>query len=152
MGRLIESTFSTLDGVISNPQDWGSEYWDDQYNDYIATLLGGTDALVLGRKTYEGFAAAWPGRDGVIADRMNSLPKHVASRTLTETTWNASVIEGDAAEGVAKLKETYDEDLLKYGTGEFDHDLIGRASSTSSTCGSTPWSPAPATDCWTRSP
>ena len=64
MGRLIESTFCSLDGVISAPQEWGTEYWDEQYNGYLADLLGGAEGLVLGRETYEGFAQAWPGRDG----------------------------------------------------------------------------------------
>ena len=126
MGRLIESTFCSLDGVISAPQEWGTEYWDEQYDGYLADLLGGAEGLVLGRETYEGFAEAWPGRDGEIADRMNGLPKHVASRTLTgELPWNASVIEGDAADGVRALKERHDGDLLKYGSGELDQALIG---------------------------
>jgi dihydrofolate reductase len=67
---------------------------------------------------------AWPSREGEIADRINSLPKHVASRSLQETTWNATVLEGDLAEAVAALKEQPGEDLLKYGTGELDRTLI----------------------------
>ena len=76
-------------------------------------------------RTYEGFADAWPQRSGdSFTDKINAMPKHVASRTLTETTWNASVIEGDAVAGIAALKEQPGGDLLKYGTGELDRALL----------------------------
>ena len=68
---------------------------------------------MLGRETYDGFSRSWPQRSGdPYSDRMNSLPKHVASTTLTETTWNATVLPGDAAEAVAELKQAPGEDLL----------------------------------------
>lgn len=124
MRKLVETTFVTLDGVISSPQNWGASYWDDEHNGYSATLLFAADALLLGRKTYEGFVEAWPSRDGEFADRINSLPKHVASRTLGDATWNATIIEGDVPEAVAKLKEQPGEDILKYGTGELDRTLL----------------------------
>jgi dihydrofolate reductase len=123
MRKLVESTFMTLDGVISNPQEWGPPYWDDEHHGYAAKLLEPAEALLLGRDTYEGFAAAWPPRSGDMADRINAMPKHVASRTLTETTWNASLIEGDVAEGVAALKAQEGGDIVKYGTGELDKAL-----------------------------
>ena len=126
MRKLVESTFMTLDGVISRPQDWGPPYWDDEHNAYAGKLLDPADALLLGRDTYEGFAAAWPGRPGEYADKINSMPKHVASRTLTETTWNARLIEGDVAEAVAALKEQDGGDIVKYGTGELDKALAAR--------------------------
>lgn len=125
MRKLIESTFTTLDGVISDPQRWGPPYWDDQHAGYARKLLFGADALLLGRVTYAGFAQAWPSRPSDdYTDRINSLPKHVASRTLTETTWNASVIEGDVAEQVAALKQQPGQSLLKFGTGELDRTLL----------------------------
>jgi dihydrofolate reductase len=124
MRKLVESTFVTLDGNIGAPQVWGPPYWDDEHNAYTTKLLFAADALLLGRATYEGFVKAWPSREGEIADRINSLPKHVASRSLQETTWNATVLEGDLAEAVAALKEQPGEDLLKYGTGELDRTLI----------------------------
>ena len=124
MRKLVESTFMTLDGVISRPQDWSPPYWDDEHTAYAGKLLDPADALLLGRDTYEGFAAAWPGRPGEYADKINSMPKHVASRTLTETTWNASLIEGDVAEAVAALKEQDGGDIIKYGTGELDRALV----------------------------
>ena len=124
MRKLVESTFMTLDGVISRPQDWSPPYWDDEHTAYSEKLLDPTDALLLGRDTYEVFAASWPGRPGEYADRINSMPKHVASRTLTETTWNASLIEGDVAEAIAALKAQDGGDILKYGTGELDRALV----------------------------
>jgi len=124
MRKLVESTFVTLDGVIGAPQEWGPPYWDDEHNAYARKLLFAADALLLGRATYEGFAQAWPSRGDEYADRINRLPKHVASRTLQETTWNATRIDGDLAEEVAKLKEQPGEDILKFGTGEVDRTLV----------------------------
>lgn len=125
MRKLVESTFVTLDGVIGDPQVWGPPYWDDEHAAYAWKLMEPAEALVLGRATYEGFAKAWPQRSGdPLADKINAMPKHVSSRTLTDATWNASIIEGDAAEGVAALKDQPGGDLLKYGTGELDRALM----------------------------
>ena len=124
MRKLVESTFVTLDGVIGNPQEWGPPYWDDEHAGYAEKLLAPADALLLGRHTYEGFAQAWPERGGEYAGKLNSMPKHVASRTLEETTWNAALLEGDAAESVAAIKEQAGGDILKYGTGELDRALM----------------------------
>jgi dihydrofolate reductase len=124
MRKLVESTFMTLDGVISNPQEWSPPFWDDEHSAYAEKLLAPADAMLLGRATYENFAASWPGRPGEFADTINSMPKHVASRTLSETTWNASLIEGDAAAGIAALKEQDGGDFIKYGTGELDKTLV----------------------------
>ena len=125
MRKLVESTFVTLDGSISDPQTWSPPYWDEEHAAYASKLLFAADALVLGRATYEGFAAAWPSRSGdPYTDRINDMPKHVASRTLRETTWNATVLEGDAAEAIAALKAEDGGDLLKFGTGELDRALL----------------------------
>jgi dihydrofolate reductase len=124
MRKLVESTFVTLDGVIESPQNWSPPYWDDEHASYAQGLLSAADALLLGRKTYEGFVQAWPSRTGEYADRINALPKHVASRTLQEATWNATVIEGDVSEEIAKLKAEPGENILKFGTGELDRTLL----------------------------
>ena len=125
MRKLVESTFVTLDGVISAPQEWSPPYWDEEHAGYARTLLFGADALLLGRVTYEGFAEAWPARSGdEYTDRINALPKYVASRTLSEATWNATILEGDVAEEVAKLKQEPGENILKFGTGELDRTLL----------------------------
>jgi len=125
MRKLVESTFVTLDGVIENPHHWSPPYWDDEHTAYAGKLLFASDALLLGRATYEGFAQAWPARSGdEYTDKINAMPKHVASRTLTEATWNATIIEGDVAEAVAQLKDQDGDDLLKFGTGELDRTLL----------------------------
>ena len=128
MRKLVESTFVTLDGVISDPQVWGMPYWDDEHNEYARRLLFSADALLLGRKTYEGFAQAWPERAGSndFADRFNELPKYVASRTLPpgEAEWNATVLAGEVAEAVSAAKEQPGESIVKYGTGEFSQTLL----------------------------
>lgn len=128
MRKLVESTFVSLDGVIADtipstapkasPEKWGSPYWDDEHAAYAHKLLFESDALLLGRATFEGFAAAWPPRSGEFADRVNSLPKYVASRTLEEPLeWNATLIKGDPVEEVAGLKQQSGLNILKYGTG-----------------------------------
>ncbi len=132
MRKLVESTFVTLDGVISSPEKWGPPYWDDEHNSYAHDLLFASDALLLGRATYEGFAEAWPSRTGdEYSDRINSLPKHVASTTLQETGWNATLITGDVADEVAELKRQPGENILKFGTGQLDRTLIERNRSVS---------------------
>ena len=125
MRKLVESTFVTLDGVIENPHHWSPPYWDDEHSAYAGKLLFASDALLLGRATYEGFAQAWPERSGdEYTDKINAMPKFVASRTLTGATWNATIIEGDVAEAVARLKDQDGDDLLKFGTGELDRTLL----------------------------
>ncbi|GAA5064291.1 dihydrofolate reductase [Thermocatellispora tengchongensis] len=134
MRKLIESTFVSLDGVIDDtrpstasraePHHWGQPYWDEDHAGYAEKLSASADALLLGRVTYEGFAEAWSGREGPEAEHMNAMPKYVASRTLTETTWNATLLKGDVAEEVAKLKEQPGRNIVKWGTGELDRTLV----------------------------
>ncbi len=125
--KLIESTFVTLDGVIENPQDWSAPYWDEEHLAHSQKLLDRADALVLGRATFEVFASYWPAQSGdPYADKLNAMPKHVASRTLDRADWNATVLEGDAAAAVAALKDGPGDDLLKFGTGELDRALLAQ--------------------------
>jgi dihydrofolate reductase len=128
MRKLVESTFMTLDGVTNDPQNWSGPYWDDEHAGYARRLLFSSDAMLLGRKTYEGFAQAWPQRagDNDFADRFNELPKFVASRSMPpgQAEWNATVLEGDAADAVAKLKDEDGQSIIKYGTGEFSKALL----------------------------
>jgi dihydrofolate reductase len=126
MRKLVESTFISLDGMVSGEGFWAaqSRFRDDSHIAYAAKLMEPADALVLGRATYEVFAATWPTRKGDLADRINAMPKYVASRTLTDATWNAEILQGDAVEEVAKLKDSGDGTLLKYGTGSFSQALL----------------------------
>ena len=125
MRKLVESTFMSLDGAIDNPQNWSPPYWDEEHAAYAQKLMASADELLLGRKTYEGFAEAWPQRSGdPFTDKINAMPKHVATRTLSDLTWNARPLDGDAVAAVAELKQRDGGDLLKYGTGEFSRALI----------------------------
>jgi dihydrofolate reductase len=126
MRKLVESTYISLDGMVDGEELWRAQvhFRDDHHVAHASRLMESADALVLGRVTYESFAATWPGQSGELADRINSLPKYIASRTLTDGTWNAEILEGDAVGAVAKLKESGDGTLLKYGTGSFSRALL----------------------------
>ena len=86
MRKLVESTYVSLDGMVSGDSFWAAQFQfqDEKHAAHAAKLLEPADALLLGRKTYEVFAESWPERDGDIADRLNAMPKYVASRTLTD--------------------------------------------------------------------
>jgi dihydrofolate reductase len=126
MKKLAEATYVSLDDMVTGGEFWAAQgqYRNDEHVAYAATLLGPAEALVLGRATYEVFAETWPGQSGDLADRINSIPKYVASRTLTDATWNAEILQGDAVEAVANLKESGEGTLLKYGTGSFSQALL----------------------------
>ncbi|TCO28490.1 dihydrofolate reductase [Kribbella steppae] len=124
--KLIESTYISLDGMVSGESFWGAQmsFQDDNHVEYAGKLLDSADALLLGRATYEAFAGSWPSRTGVLAEKLNPLPKYVASRTLTDATWNAEILPGDAVDAVAELKASREGTLLKYGTGSFSRALL----------------------------
>ena len=126
MKRLKLAMYVSLDDVVEEPS-WTGPFWNDQLSELQAEYLYASDALVLGRITYEGFAAAWPSMEESTGDfgrKMNSMPKHVASRTLTETEWNATLIEGDVPAAIARLKEDDGGgDLLIYGSGTLVDEL-----------------------------
>jgi dihydrofolate reductase len=125
MKKLIESTYLSLDGKISGEGFWAAQMeYRDTYDEHAAKLLEPAEALVLGRATFEVFAATWPGQTGEIADKFNAMPKYVASRTLTDAGWNAEILRGDAVKEVAELKESGDGTLLKYGTGPLSQALL----------------------------
>jgi dihydrofolate reductase len=118
MSKLVVAEFVSLDGVVQDPA-WTGPYWNDGIAKVKQDELFASDALLLGRVTYEGFAAAWPGRtdEEGYADRFNAMPKHVASSTLGTLEWNnSSVLQGDVAEEVAKLKQGPGGDLLVFGS------------------------------------
>lgn len=128
MRKVIVSTYVTLDGVMDDPTAWSLDYFDDEAGKYATELLFGSGGLLLGRNTYESFVAAWPSRAGdPFADKINGMPKYVASTTLEELDWeNATLIEGDVPDAVAKLKEEPGQDLLIYGCRELMHSLLER--------------------------
>jgi dihydrofolate reductase len=125
MRKLKLAVYVSLDGVVENPA-WTAPYWDDELSQLQADYLYASDALVLGRVTYEGFAASWPDMEEATGDfgkKMNSMPKFVASRTLHEAKWNAAIIEGDVGDAVRELKEEAGGDLLIYGSGTLVDEL-----------------------------
>ncbi|ANU26962.1 dihydrofolate reductase family protein [Planococcus versutus] len=129
MGKIIVAMYVTLDGVMEEPS-WTAPYWDDELAKFQLDLLFGSDALLLGRVTYEGFAAAWPSAEDEegFADRINQLPKYIVSTTLQRTEWNARLITSNFVQEVVKLKKT-GQRLLVYGSAELietllKHDLI----------------------------
>jgi dihydrofolate reductase len=132
MRNVIASTYMTLDGRVDELQEWVAPYDSNAVANYHTDLLANSDGLLLGRKTYEIFAAIWPPRAGKLpyADKINRMAKYVASTTLRELEWeNSHLIDGDAAEGVAKLKQQPGQDLVVYGGQALthslqDHDLI----------------------------
>lgn len=131
MRKLKCAMYIALDGVVENPA-WTAPFWNDELSTMQADYLFNSDALVLGRVTYEGFAAAWPSMEestGGFGVKMNSMPKYVASRTLDRAEWNATIIQGDVADRVKQLKGENGGDLLIYGSGDLvdtltSHGLI----------------------------
>jgi dihydrofolate reductase len=139
MGRIVVTEFVSLDGVMEDPggaEDfehggWSFEFSRGEEGDkFKIDEAFESEALLLGRVTYEGFAEAWPSREGEFADKFNNMPKYVVSSTLEEPEWNNStVLEGDVVEEVSKLKQAVDGDIVVHGSARLvqtllEHDLV----------------------------
>jgi dihydrofolate reductase len=134
MGRIVITEFVSLDGVMEDPggaEDYEHGGWTfevgqgDEGVQFKTDETMGSEALLLGRVTYEGFAAAWPERDGDFADRFNSMPKYVVSSTLQDPEWtNSHVLSGDLVEEVTKLKGEVDGDIVVHGSARLAQALI----------------------------
>ena len=139
VGRIVVTEFVSLDGVVEDPggaEDFKYGGWSfeisrgDEGDKFKLDETMASDALLLGRVTYEGFADAWPSRDGEFADKFNSMPKYVVSSTLKDPTWtNSTVLSGDVADEVATLKQQVDGDIVVHGSVQhvqalIDHDLV----------------------------
>jgi dihydrofolate reductase len=139
MGQIAVTEFVSLDGVMEDPG--GSE--DFKYSGWSFEFSRGDDgdrfkldetmsseALLLGRVTYEGFADAWPSREGEFADKFNNMPKYVVSSTLSKPEWtNTTVLDGDLASAVAELRDKHDGDVVVHGSAQLvqwllDNDLV----------------------------
>jgi dihydrofolate reductase len=142
MARMMVTEFISLDGVMEDPGGaeefryggWSFEFDRGEAGDrFKLDETMETDALLLGRVTYDGFAEAWPSRDGEFADRFNSMPKYVVSSTLERPEWaNSTVLAGDVVEAVSRLKEEMDGTIAVHGSRQLaqtllEHDLGGRA-------------------------
>jgi dihydrofolate reductase len=141
MGKIIMSEFVTLDGVIQDPAGnegfrrggWFGRVGDKGREETDKVLLDqalGSEALLLGRRSYEFFAALWPSRSGELADRLNSLPKYVVSSTLEDPEWNNStVLKGEVVNEVSKLKHELNGEInviasFQLGRTLIEHDLL----------------------------
>ena len=128
MTRVVWSEYISLDGVVDEPGEWSIPYFSDDLAQYKTEELHASDALLLGRSTYEGFAAAWPTMEkveGEFAVRMNTLPKYVASTTLEKAHWNNStIIRQNVPEEVSKLKQESGKNILIGGSGALAKSLI----------------------------
>jgi dihydrofolate reductase len=136
MGRIVVTEFISLDGVIEDPggaEDFDYGGWSfeidrgDEGNKFKLDETMNTDALLLGRRTFEGFAAAWPEREGEFADKFNNMPKYVVSSTLRDPEWNNStVIDGDLGEAVERLRGQHDGDVTVHGSAQLVQELLER--------------------------
>src|SRR5918996_589415 len=134
MGRIVVTEFVSLDGVMEAPgggEDFEHAAWSfefdrgDEGNKFKLDETLASEALLLGRRTYEGFAAAWPSRDGEFADKFNGMPKYVVSSTLEHAEWNNStVLRGDLREAVEKLKREVDGDIVVHGSATLVQGLL----------------------------
>jgi dihydrofolate reductase len=139
MARIVATEFLSLDGVMEAPgggEDFRHAGWSfeidrgDEGDQFKLEETMGSEALLLGRVTYEGFARAWPTREGEFADKFNSMPKYVVSSTLKDPEWtNTTVLDGDVVEEVTRLKEELDGDVVVHGSARLvqsllEHDLV----------------------------
>jgi dihydrofolate reductase len=139
VGRIVVTEFVSLDGVMEDPGGaenfkhggWSFEFSrGDEGDKFKLDETLSSEALLLGRVTYEGFAEAWPSREGEFADKFNTMPKYVVSSTLEEPEWNNStVLKGDVVEEVAKLRQEQDGDIVVHGSAQLvqtliEHDLV----------------------------
>jgi dihydrofolate reductase len=136
MGRIVVTEFVSLDGVMEGPggdNDFRRGAWSFKFrrgeegDRFKLEETRDSDALLLGRRTYEGFAAAWPSREGEFADRFNNMPKYVVSSTLNDPEWtNTTVLEGDLGEAVSEVKGQHDKDIVVHGSAQLVQELLER--------------------------
>jgi dihydrofolate reductase len=134
MGKIVVTEFVSLDGVIEDPggsEDYRYGGWTfeidrgEEGNQFKLDETMSAAALLLGRRTYEGFAAAWPERDGEFADKFNSMPKYVVSSTLRDPEWtNSTVLSGEVVAEITKLKREQDGDIVVHGSAQLVQSLI----------------------------
>jgi dihydrofolate reductase len=134
VGRIVVTEFVSLDGVMEDPggaESFKYGGWTfeinrgDEGDQFKLDEALSSEALLLGRVTYEGFAAAWPSREGEFADKFNDMPKYVVSTTLVDPEWkNSTVIKGDVPAEVAKLKNEVDGDIVVHGSAQLVQTLV----------------------------
>jgi len=123
MRKLIESTLVSLDGVTESPERWAT--FDDEASELSMQELDNYGAFVMGRVTYERFRDNWGAGGNPYIDRIGAMPKYVASRSLDDVTWNATLLGPDIVTAIQDLKAQPGKDLIKYGTSRLDATLFG---------------------------
>ena len=125
MRKLIVSSLVSLDGIYGDPQGWAGEYFDEQAAAESLAVLLESDAMLMGRNTYEYFAPTWSALSGPYLERINGMPKYVFSSTLKTADWNnTTIIPGDPVAAVRELKQQGDRHLVIYGYGQLAQTLI----------------------------
>ncbi len=128
MRKVVAVELVSLDGVMGSPEEWAFSYSNEEMEEANAAGMAASDAMLLGRVTYEGLASFWPNQPGgtPMVDYINSVPKYVVSRTLEEPLgWNNStLVEGDVAEGVSELKQRPGKDITIIGSGALVRALL----------------------------
>jgi dihydrofolate reductase len=127
MTKIVAGLFVSLDGVMEAPETWHFPYFNDEMGEVVASQMAAADTMLLGRRTYEEFAAYWAdkGSDVELADQMNDTPKLVASTTLTTVDWkNSTLIEGDVADELRRLKEGPGKDIAITGSATLVRSLL----------------------------
>ncbi|MFF9623825.1 dihydrofolate reductase family protein [Streptomyces griseosporeus] len=122
--RLVQTALVSLNGVIGEPLRWAGPYFGPGSAAHSLEVLQRSEAMLMGRRTYELFSRQWPAASGPYAEHINAMRKYVFSSTLQQADWtNTSVIAGDPAKAVAELKRTPGRDLIVYGHGQFGQTL-----------------------------
>ena len=125
MRRIMESTLLSLDGVIGSPHLWASKRFDEEARAAALEQLRASDAMLMGRRTYEIFSGLWPSQTGSYADAINAIRKYVFSSTLTHADWsNSTIVRGDVTTEVKRMKEQDGKDLIIYGHGPLGAALL----------------------------
>jgi dihydrofolate reductase len=125
MRKIIESTLVSADGVVGSPPLWAMDYRDEEVTRDALERLSGSDAMLMGRGTYELFAATWPGQADDFAQRVNTIRKYVFSSTLASADWNNStLVRGDVVAQVTRIKEQDGRDLALFGHGRLAQTLL----------------------------
>ena len=125
MRSIVNSTFVSLDGVQNHMERWHFDYIDAEQQEIVSEQLAAADAILMGRDTYEAYAAVWPDRDDAYSKRINATRKYVVSTTLTAPQWqNTTVLEGDLIDNVERLKSEGDGSILMHGFGPVAKALL----------------------------
>jgi dihydrofolate reductase len=129
MRKIVAGLWLTLDGVMEAPEKWSFPYQNDEVGQAIGAQFAASDAMLLGRRTYEEFAAVWPQRTsaefGPVADAMNNTPKYVVSSTLDKVSWhNSTLIQGNMVEELTNLKQQPGKNIAISGSGALVRSLL----------------------------